>query len=232
MVHARSLFFGVLLAASVVQTAPGFEATAEAQEIPKVSDELTADTVKKVQTVYDGTQTFVSTFKQEYIVKAHNEKKTSSGTVTIQKPGKMDFTYAEPKDNRVVSDGSTLRLYEAANKQMIEQTIDKAQYPAALSFLAGTGKLADTFTFVGHTGESMKFPGGFVLEGTPKQENRTLAKAFFYVDKATNQVRRLVMIDKQGNRNRFDFEAPRVNEPVKPDQFKFTPPEGTQVIRP
>jgi len=38
-------------------------------------------------------------------------------------------------DSRVVSDGAVLKVYEAANKQMFEQNVDKSQYPAALSFL-------------------------------------------------------------------------------------------------
>ena len=37
----------------------------------------------------------------------------------------------QPAGNRVVSDGATLKVYEAANKQMFEQSIDKSQYPAA-----------------------------------------------------------------------------------------------------
>ncbi len=237
LISSRTFVFGGLLAAALLSAPAQAEepppaAPAAPPALPTLTSAQTDELVKKVQGVYDSTQTFVTTFKQEYIVKAHNEKRNSTGTMTIAKPGKMDFSYNDPKDNRVVSDGATLRLYEAANKQMVEQTIDKAQYPAALSFLAGTGKLADTFNFIAHPGESMKFPGGVVLEGTPKQDNRTLTKVFFYIDKQTNQVRRLVMLDPQGNRNRFDFDAPRVNEPVKPETFRFTPPDGTQIIRP
>ncbi len=41
-----------------------------------------------------------------------------------------------------------------------------------------------------------------------------------------------MVIDGQGNRNRFDFVNPRVNEPVPPTEFTFTPPPGTSVVRP
>ena len=63
----------------------------------------------------------------------------------------------------------------------------------------------------------MKFPGGYVLVGTPKQPTPAYSKVLFYVDTATSQVRRVMVIDGQGNRNRFDFVSPRVNEPVAPD---------------
>jgi outer membrane lipoprotein carrier protein len=39
-------------------------------------------------------------------------------------------------------------------------------------------------------------------------------------------------VDGQGNRNRFDFEEPHVNESVAPSLFQFIPPPGTNVIRP
>jgi outer membrane lipoprotein carrier protein len=78
----------------------------------------------------------------------------------------------------------------------------------------------------------MKFPGGAVLVGTPKQSTPGYSKVLFYVDTATSQVRRVMVIDGQGNRNRFDFVNPKINQPVGPNQFKFTPPPGTSIVRP
>ena len=40
------------------------------------------------------------------------------------------------------------------------------------------------------------------------------------------------IVDGQGNRNRFDFENPRVNETIPVERFKFVPPPGTSVIKP
>jgi outer membrane lipoprotein carrier protein len=195
----------------------------------------TADqAVACVQQVYDQSQTFTSDFSQKFWVKAYNQEKSSHGHVTFAKPGKMHWTYDDPQStgNRVVSDGTVIKVYEASNKQMYEQPIEKSQYPAALSFLTGTGKLGDSFTFEVFPGDQMKFPGGIVLVGTPKQATPSYSKVLFYVDSATSQVRRVMIIDGQGNRNRFDFEAPRVNVPAPPELFKYTPPPGTSIIHP
>jgi outer membrane lipoprotein carrier protein len=195
----------------------------------------TADqAVACVQKVYDQSQTFSSDFSQKFWVKAYNQEKSSHGHVTFAKPGKMHWTYDDPQSsgNRVVSDGSVIKVYEANNKQMYEQPVDKSQYPAALSFLTGTGKLSDAFTFDVKTGEEMKFPGGLVLIGTPKSTTPAYSKVLFYVDSGTSQVRRVMIIDGQGNRNRFDFDAPKVNVPAPADLFQFTPPPGTSIIHP
>jgi outer membrane lipoprotein carrier protein len=193
-----------------------------------------AQAVACVQQVYDQSQTFATDFSQKFWVKAYNQEKSSHGHVTFAKPGKMHWTYDDPQStgNRVVSDGVVIKVYEANNKQMYEQPIEKSQYPAALSFLTGTGKLSDSFNFEVFPGDQMKFPGGIVLVGTPKAATPAYSKVLFYVDSGTSQVRRVMIIDGQGNRNRFDFEAPKVNQAVAPDLFKFTPPAGTSIIHP
>ena len=218
-----------LLAACVPMIATDAPAQAAASALPPAQ----AQTVlTKVQNFYDKTTSFSSEFTQEFFVKSHNVKKQSKGKVTFAKPGKMHWEYSEPKDNRVVSDGQVLKVYEAANKQMFEQNVDKSQYPAALSFLVGGGKLADTFTFELYEGATMNFAGGQVLVGTPKTASPAYQKVLFYVDGATSQIRRVLIVDGQGNRNRFDFENPKVNEVVPPERFKFVPPPGTSVVRP
>jgi outer membrane lipoprotein carrier protein len=216
---------------SMAETPPAAPPTSVASMAP-TGGPAVDQAVSSVQTFYDKSQTFKSDFQQKFWVKAYNQEKSSRGRVTFAKPGKMDWVYDDPKDNRVVSDGNVIRVYEASNKQMYEQPIARSQYPAALSFLTGTGRLADSFDFQIVSGQDMKFPGGYVLIGTPKEPTPAYSKVLFYVDAATSQVRRVMIIDGQGNRNRFDFLNPRVNEPVPTAEFSFVPPPGTSVVHP
>ncbi|HVJ88688.1 MAG TPA: outer membrane lipoprotein carrier protein LolA [Labilithrix sp.] len=231
-------FAHYVVAALLAAAAPLLASDASAQQAPAAgqpqpaSPEATAQTIAKVQAFYDSTTSFVSPFNQEFWVKSHNVRKKSKGKVTFAKPGKMAWDYEDPAGNRVVSDGSILKVYEAGNKQMFEQNVDKSQYPAALSFLTGTGKLTDSFSFVMYPGEAMDFRGGMVLVGTPKKENAAYTKVLFYVDTATHHIRRALIVDAQGNRNRFDFVEPKVNVQVDDGTFKLVPPPGTQIIKP
>ena len=225
----HSLLVAAVLAACVPMIASGSAAQPTASALPPAQAQ---QVLTKVQNFYDKTTSFSSDFTQEFFVKSHNVKKQSKGKVTFAKPGKMHWEYSEPKDNRVVSDGAVLKVYEAANKQMFEQNVDKSQYPAALSFLVGGGKLSDTFAFELYEGAAMNFAGGQVLVGTPKTPSPAYQKVLFYIDGPTSQVRRVLIVDGQGNRNRFDFENPKVNETVSADRFKFVPPPGTSVVHP
>lgn len=184
---------------------------------------------RRVQQFYDATKTFRSSFTQTYTIKVQNVKKVSTGKVTFEKPGKMSWTYDAPNGNRVVSDGKVIKIYEKENEQMWETPVKGSQYPAALSFLMGKGNLVKEFSLRLLDPAQMKFEGGYVLEGTPKEATPAYQKVLFYVDAATSQVRRVLILDAQGNKNRFDFSAPVVNQPVQKGEFEFTPPPGTRI---
>ena len=208
---------------------------AKPAEAPKVdaSKAPTADEIaKRVQTFYDSTKTFKADFKQEYTIKVQNVKKASTGKVVFEKPGKMSWTYDAPNGNRVVSDGKTIKVYEKENEQMFETPVKNSQYPAALAFLMGTGNLTKDFTFRSLDAGTMKFEGGYVLEGTPKEATPAYQKVILYVDAATNQVRRVLILDAQGNKNRFEFNSPVANQTVEKKEFEFTPPAGTKTVKP
>jgi outer membrane lipoprotein carrier protein len=186
----------------------------------------------RVQAFYNQTRTFQANFKQEYFIKLHDQKRASEGKVAFEKPGKMSWKYDQPNGNRVVSDGRLLKIYEAENQQMFEQPVSTSQYPAALAFLMGLGDLTKSFTLRLLDAKEMKFKGGWVLEGTPTDPTPAYQKVLLYVDSSTSQVRRVLIIDAQGNHNRFDFDNPVVNMPVAPSEFAFSPPPGTQIVRP
>jgi outer membrane lipoprotein carrier protein len=185
----------------------------------------------RVQAFYDKTKTFKATFKQVYTAKAYNKTKEATGSVIFQKPGKMSWRYTN-NGNRIVSDGKLIKVYEKENKQMYEQPLEKSQYPAALSFLIGGGSLRQTFKLTKLDAKQMGFEGGYVLLGEPKEATPAYQKVFLYVDAGTHQVRRVLLLDAQRNRNRFDFLTPEVNAKPPANEFSFTPPPGTQVIRP
>ena len=194
---------------------------------------LTAEQIgARVQAFYDATRTFKANFTQTYTIKVQDVRKVSTGKVTFEKPGKMSWTYDAPNGNRVVSDGLTIKVYEKENEQMFETPVKNSQYPAALAFLMGTGNLTKDFSFRTLDATQMKFEGGWVLEGTPKEATPAYQKIILYVDQATNQVRRVLILDAQGNKNRFEFNSAVANQAAEKKEFEFTPPAGTKTVKP
>jgi outer membrane lipoprotein carrier protein len=189
------------------------------------------DLAAGVQSFYNKTATFKAKFKQRYYISQYKKTIDSIGQVVFQKPGRMSWRYAN-NGNRVVSDGTTIKVYEKDNRQMFVQQMAKSPYPAALSFLVGGGDLRKEFALRKLDAAKMGFEGGFVLEGRPRQPTPAYQTMVLYIDAATYQVRRVLLLDAQGNRNRFDFVDPVVNVKPPPGEFDFVPPPGTKIIRP
>jgi outer membrane lipoprotein carrier protein len=226
VVVSAMILLGSLAATALVGLGP----VATAQAAPPTTELTAEDIGQRVQSFYDKTTSFRATFDQNYLIKATGIEKKSNGEVVFEKPGKMSWRYKN-NGNRVVSDGHFIRVYERDNHQMFESEMGKTPYPAALAFLVGDGSLLTSFTLRKLDARQMKFEGGWVLEAKPKEASPAYQTMILYIDGSTAQVRRVLLLDAQGNRNRFDFSKPAVNSKIRPDEFTFAAPAGTQVIR-
>jgi outer membrane lipoprotein carrier protein len=193
-----------------------------------------AEIAQKVDAIFLGRKTFSARFKQQYSQKIAGQVKDSTGTVFVEKPNKISFRYDAPNKNRIVSDGTTLKVYVAEDNQMFETPVQKTQYPGALAFLMGNG-IGPSFTFT--LNDKAKFDGGPVLLGKPVQPTPSYEYVMFYVDQALlaksdpGVIRRVLIVEAQGNRNRFDFEGASQPASIDPGEFSFTPPPGTNITR-
>jgi outer membrane lipoprotein carrier protein len=220
-------------AAPVVTMAPVAALTAVAQNAPQAAVQPPPDAasdahdiVAGVDAFYGHVNTFKATFKQRVIFDA----KGARGTVRFEKPNKMSWRY--DNGNRVVSDGQRALVYEKESKYLYDQPLEKTQFPAALSFVLARGSLEQAFNFTKLDAARMRFVNGHAIQAEPLVATTAYERLIFYVDATSYQVRRVQIMDAQGNRNRFDFSAFEVNRPIPEHEFEFTPPPGTQVIRP
>ncbi len=223
-------FFAVLSFAAASALSFATEGTAHAEDAPAAAgDDASVDSVVDgMQNFYDASQSFCAKFTQTFKVKAHGREDKSSGNVVFRKDGgKMRFKY--DNGNHVVTDGHKVKVFQKGDRQLFVKSIEKSQFPV-LDFLRGKGKLRDSFNFTINAGMTEKFKNGYVLEGSPKNDAPEYKKVFFYVDKATKQMRRVVILDTHGNRNQMNFEAPRLNCKAVDSDFEFTPPKDTNIV--
>ena len=202
--------------APVAAPAPDLAASTE----PSVSE-----IVARVQAVYDKSNAVKLGFKQRY---AYGTPKDSTGSVIAEKPSQMSWRYGN--GNRVVVGGGTVQVYEKANNQLFVVPVSKSQFPLALSFTFGQGRLERDFRFTKQDAQRMKFPSGYVVSGEPLKPTSAFQRAYFYVDGKSYVVRRVVLVDAQGNRNRFDFVKTELGVRVPPNEFHLAVPPGTRII--
>jgi len=221
---------------SFAQPAPAAPAPAPVPAGAEPAD-AARDVARAVQAFYDQTRDVTASFHQTYVNKLYKRTDRSSGKVVFKKPGMMRWDYAQPNGKVIASTGKTLLVYEPGDEgepgQVIEQTIAQAQLPQALAFLMGTGKLEDDFTFRLLDATAEGFTTGDVLELRPKTPTPHFDRLLFYVERAAavrGLVRRQLIIDSTGNRNRFDFSKLKFNSNVDAGPFKYTPPAGTRRV--
>jgi outer membrane lipoprotein carrier protein len=103
-----------------------------------------------------------------------------------------------------------------------------------MAFLMGTGRLDQSFTFRRLDAAREGYPSGDVLELRPKQPTPHYDRILFYVERTPalrGLVRRLLIIDASGNRNRFDFSQLKFNAGVAGNRFNWQPPQGTRHVQ-
>lgn len=202
---------------------------------PTVNRALTAvQVVAGVQGFYNRTTDFEADFRQFNTTAVSNTTTESAGHVQFRRPGRMRWDYTQPRGNLVVSDGTTLWTYEPANRQAFMANLTQSQLPSALSFLMGTGNLAADFNARLRPSTVRGYENFYMVELTPVTPNPSFARLVLFVEPQNYQVVEAGVIDAQNNRNRFQFVAGtvRVNTNPPADRFRWTPPQGTNVIRP
>jgi outer membrane lipoprotein carrier protein len=190
-----------------------------------------------VQAFYDQAKDLTASFFQTYVNKVYQRTDRSKGRVVFKKPGMMRWDYDLPNGKVMTSNGKKVLVFEPGEDgdkgQVIEQDLGAAQLPQAMSFLLGTGKLQEDFTFRLLDAAREGYPTGDVLELRPKVATPHFERLLFYVERTKalrGLVRRLLIIDASGNRNRFDFSAIKFNGNVGVPLFDFKPPPGTRRV--
>lgn len=193
-----------------------------------------------VQTFYERTKSLRTRFHQTYFHRIYERYDRSEGRVVFSKPGKMRWDYDRPNGKVIVSDGRRLLVYEPGEGrepgQLFEQELSENQLPQVFAFLTGTARLEESFAFRLLDPRRQGFEAGYVLELRPRQATPNYERILFFVAKQEGRpigvVRRVLIVDSAGNRNRFDFSEMSFNADAADSTFRFAPPANTRRVQP
>lgn len=202
-------------------------AVAQAQE---KKPESAATVVARVQRYYDATRDLRAKFEQQLDSPSRAPSK-ASGELWLKKPGKMRWDYAKPEKKLMVSDGSTLWVYQPDDEQAYKQDLRGNALPAQVSFLLGEGKLDKEFD-----ASLTKIDGlgadEVALKMVPKVGTTAYRYLVFVVDGKSGQVKQTIIYGQDGSTNKLSFVDVQQNKGVDDGKFKFAPPSGTHILKP
>lgn len=219
---------------SAPSAAPTAEPSATAvAEIPPPAEGSADAIAQKIDKVFSPKKNYFAKFKQKLEQKVSGQKKESTGSLNVERPNKVSFRYDPPNKNRIVADGATLKAYIAEDNQMFESKVTSSAYAGGLAFFMGGLLKTMSFTF----NEKADYKAGYVLIGKPRSPSPTYEFVMFYVNKDLlekgdpNCIERIVIVDAQGNKNRFDFTEASFPASVAASEWEFTPPAGTNITK-
>jgi len=228
-VQTSHVFLFSLLVGTTALTAQHAVAT-EKPRSGKPANADTMDIVENIRSRYARSGDFRARFVQTTAHKLFAGKlERAYGELFFKRGGRMRWEYTRPERKLFVYDGATLWIYEPDVPQVFRGAAELERFRRALAFLGGEARLSDDYTVERQPAERFGF-AGHVLALYPKDRRSSFRYIEVYVNKDDYQVVRSVIVDREGNRNRFDFSPTQSGEALSDSLFSFTPPAGVPVI--
>jgi outer membrane lipoprotein carrier protein len=199
---------------------------AQAADLPPL------EVAKKVQSSYAQTKTLGADFQQTTSSRMSDRERLGAGTMLLAKPGLMRWDYREPDQQVFVCDGEKISMYFAKERQMmVTKAKDYLESDVTYSFFTGKGDIERDFTVAGPEEEDITEPRTtYQLKLTPKKGHPQIDFINIWVDRQSFLLQRLKVTDKFGTITDLVFSKVTTNVAAPAERFRFTPPEGTEII--
>jgi outer membrane lipoprotein carrier protein len=179
----------------------------------------------RLQQHYLATESFSARF-DEVITRAGALPLRRSGVIYYQKPGKLRWEFEGSQPETIVSDGKTIYDYDPALNQVVETPLaDAVRGEAAAAFLVGAGNVKRDFNAQPTTAPDSGAIAHLAL--TPKKGGERIEVG---IERETYNIVTLSLGDAMGNRTNLSFSDIELNQPLHASQFKFTPPDGADIV--
>jgi outer membrane lipoprotein carrier protein len=194
--------------------------------LPLSAQQLTThDLAQRVDHHYNNLKALKAQFTESY--EGLGRTRTESGTLLLQKPGRMRWDYSHPAGKLFLLDGKYAWFYSKGDPQVqrIEaKKLDDLRSP--LRFLLGHTQLEKE---IDHLAALPAANGAFTLTGIPhKQEQRIQRLTLTVTPEGT--ITDIEIQETDGAITRFTFSGEQPNPPIPSSTFRFTQPAGIPVV--
>ena len=172
------------------------------------------------------TQSARGEFTQQQLGKSKSGKATpaSSGSFVFARPGKFIWTYRKPYEQVLQADGETLYIYDKDLNQVTTRKLGNALGSSPAAILFGSNKLDENFTL----SEAGARDGMEWLNATPKAKDTSFEQISIGLKDGVPMAMELK--DTFGQTSRLTFTNFQRNPQLGAQQFKFTVPQGADVV--
>jgi outer membrane lipoprotein carrier protein len=183
-----------------------------------------AATLDRLRSFVRETQTLRATFDQTVYDRSGRKLQQASGELSIVRPGKFRWSVQKPYKQLLVGDGERVWVYDEDLKQVVTRRNDQALGNTPAALLAGTAEVEAAFDWR----ELPPADGLDWLAATPKSKESSFSEIRLGFDGVG--LAALELADNFGQRTVIRLTNVERNPRIPPDQLRFTPPKGVDVI--
>jgi outer membrane lipoprotein-sorting protein len=194
------------------------------------SDQL-ASWIKKLEECMRHNRSFKASFIHEIFDKNGGKIKKTSGTLLVARKNRLRMTYSNPSENILISDGITVRSYNAKTETVVETSTKKEPFVSILQkILNGNLKSLETnfITRILYEQNLKKT----VIELVPRTPSLWVSRLIITLNDKCPSVSRLIIIDKNETLIRLTLKNIELNVATKPELFNLKKIKFFKIIRP
>lgn len=178
----------------------------------------------RVQQFLDEVETLRAEFHQTVEDGEGRVVQSSDGVLTIARPDRFRWDYAEPYEQLVLADGERLWLYDADLEQVTVRELDDSLASTPAMLLGGGSRLDGAF----RAGEVSEQGEALSVELLPIAKNSDFQSITIHFE--GDELTEMQLEDALGHSTRIEFSDIERDPALDDEVFAFTPPEGVDVI--
>ena len=183
-----------------------------------------AAAIERFRSFLRSTQSVKADFEQKVTDRSGKPVQDSKGSFVLLRPGRFRWTYAKPVDQLIVGDGQRVWIYDRDLNQVTVRRLSKALGSTPAALLAGSSDVEKAFELA----EAGQRDGLEWLEAKPKDREAGFERIRMGFDVAG--VRAMELTDSFDQTTVLRFSNLARNPKVDPEEFRFTPPKGADVL--
>ena len=183
-------------------------------------------TIEGIERHYNSLSGLQMQFEQsmEY---AGRRRMVETGTLYLQRPGKMRWDYTKPVGKIAISDGTIFRMYNPNSNQVRQVALEAmTDLRAPLSFLLGRMRLRRMFRNL----RIEEMDGRQVLAGEGRNAQDFFSRVEFDFDPSGYAITGIRIVGRDESVNVYQFSDEQVNPTIAASMFEFKAPDDAEVV--
>jgi len=194
------------------------------------------EVVKQLQARYEKTKDLQADFTQKTTIEGFERPITSSGKVSIKKPGRLRWNYLDPSVEDIYVNRDDVKVYVPEHKQvLVGKLTQMAASRAPLELLLGAAKLEESYDIEPTPGKGRGVGGIRLLTLLPKsregEAGRSLQRIVLEVFPKTYFIRTVTLYEMSGNVASFEFSSLQSNLGLADSFFDLKLPADVEVVK-